>query len=57
MPYELLYIIPLSMFILFMMIIIGVTIIGTLTGNTGMVEEMMMFFKLMDRPKKKGGPR
>ena len=32
--------------ILILMIIMGVTLIGILTSNVGMVEEMMKFFKL-----------
>ena len=43
---ELIWIIPLSVTILILMIMLGVTLIGTLTGNIGMVEEMMKFFKL-----------
>lgn len=43
---ELLWIIPLSILILLLMIILGVTLIGILTGNNGMVWEMMKFFKL-----------
>jgi len=36
-------------FIFFLMIVLGVTAIGILTGNVGMVEEMMKFFKLIKR--------
>ena len=43
---ELIWIIPLSIAELMLMIILGVTLIGTLTGNVGMIEEMMKFFKL-----------
>jgi hypothetical protein len=43
---ELLWIIPLSVLILILMVIFGVTLIGTLTGNIGMVEQMIKFFKL-----------
>lgn len=43
---ELIWIIPLSIAMLILMIILGVSLIGILTGNTGMVEEMMKFFKL-----------
>ena len=31
---------------LILMIILGVTLVGILTGNIGAVEEMMKFFKL-----------
>ena len=43
---ELIWIVPLVLVQMVFMIIIGVTLIGTLTGNIGMVEEMMKFFKL-----------
>jgi hypothetical protein len=43
---ELIWIIPLSLIILMLMIIMGVTLIGVMTGNIGMVKEMMKFFKL-----------
>tara|TARA_R110001592_G_scaffold158580_3_gene389734 strand:+ start:8769 stop:8918 length:150 start_codon:yes stop_codon:yes gene_type:complete len=46
---ELIWIIPLSITILILMIILGVTLAGILTGNIGMVEEMMKFFKLTKR--------
>ena len=43
---ELIWVIPLSIAMLILMIILGVTLLGILTGNIGMVEEMMKFFKL-----------
>ena len=43
---ELIWVIPLSITILILMIILGVTLAGILNGNIGMVEEMMKFFKL-----------
>ena len=43
---ELIWVIPLSMTMLILMIILGVTLVGILTGNIGMIEEMMEFFKL-----------
>ena len=43
---DLIWVIPLSIAILILMIIMGVTLIGILTSNVGMVEEMMKFFKL-----------
>ncbi len=46
---DLIWIIPLSIAMLILMIIMGVTLIGTLTGNIGMVEEMMKFFKPKQR--------
>jgi len=46
---ELIWIVPLALVQMVFMIIIGVTLIGTLTGNIGMVEEMMKFFKLTKR--------
>ena len=46
---ELIWIIPLSITILILMIILGVTLAGILTGNIGAVEEMMKFFKLTKR--------
>jgi len=41
---ELLYIIPLSVIILFFMIIMGVTLTSIATGNPGMGEEMLKTF-------------
>jgi hypothetical protein len=46
---ELIWVIPLSIAILILMIILGVTVIGILTGSVVMVEEMMIFFKLIKR--------
>lgn len=43
---ELIWVIPLSIVMLILMIIMGVTLIGVVTGNMGMVKEMMKFFKL-----------
>lgn len=43
---DLIWIVPLNIAMLIFMIIIGVTLIGSLTGNVGMIEEMMKFFKL-----------
>jgi hypothetical protein len=48
---ELIWVIPLSIAILILMIILGVTVIGILTGSVGMVEEMMIFFKLINQKK------
>ena len=44
---ELLYIIPLSVIVLFFMIVIGVTLISIVTGDIGIVETMlkMLFYK------------
>ena len=44
---ELLYIIPLSVIVLFFMIVIGVTLISMVTGDIGIVETMlkMLFYK------------
>ena len=38
---ELLYIIPLSVIVLFFMIVIGVTLISIVTGDIGIVETML----------------
>jgi len=46
---DLIWVIPLSIAMLILMIILGVTLAGILTGNIGMVEEMMKFFKLTKR--------
>lgn len=46
---ELIWIIPLSIAMLMLMIILGVSLVGILTGNIGAVEEMMKFFKLIKR--------
>jgi hypothetical protein len=46
---KLIFIVLWSLFILFLMILLGVTVIGVLTGSVGMVEEMMIFFKLIKR--------
>jgi len=46
---KLIFIVLWSLFILFLMILLGVTVIGILTGSVGMVEEMMIFFKLIKR--------
>jgi len=43
---ELLWIIPLSILIFVIMIILGVTLIGTITGNIRMVENMINFFRI-----------
>ena len=43
---ELIWVIPLSITMLILMIILGVTLLGILTGNIEAVEEMMKFFKL-----------
>ena len=43
---KLIFILLLSLFILFLMVLLGVTAIGILTGNVGMVEEMMIFFRI-----------
>ena len=43
---ELIWVIPLSITMLMLMIILGVTLVGILTGNIGAVEEMMKFFKI-----------
>jgi len=43
---NLIWVIPLSLAILILMIIMGVTLIGVMTGNMGMIKEMMKFFKL-----------
>lgn len=50
---ELIWLIPLSILMLTLMIILGVTAIGIITGNIGMVEEMMKFFKLTETPDEK----
>jgi hypothetical protein len=44
---ELLYIIPLSVIVLFFMIVIGVTLISIVTGDIGIGETMlkMLFYK------------
>ena len=48
---ELLYIIPLSVIILFFMIVIGVTLISIVTGDIGMGETMLkiLFYKRKNR--------
>lgn len=43
---ELIWVIPLSLIILMLMIVMGVTLIGVITGNIGMIKEMIKFFKL-----------
>ncbi len=44
---ELLYIIPLSVIVLFFMIVVGVTLISIVTGDIGIGETMlkMLFYK------------
>ena len=49
---ELIWVIPLSIAVLILMIILGVTLVGILTGNMGVVEEMMKFFKLTKKTKR-----
>ena len=48
---ELLYIIPLSVIILFFMIVIGVTLISMVTGDIGIGETMLkiLFYKQKNR--------
>ena len=48
---ELLYVIPLSVIILFFMIVIGVTLISVITGDIGMGETMLkiLFYKRKNR--------
>ena len=48
---ELLYIIPLSVIILFFMIVIGVTLISIVTGDIGIGETMLkiLFYKRKNR--------
>ena len=48
---ELLYIIPLSVIILFFMIIVGVTLISMVTGDIGIGETMfkILFYKQKKR--------
>jgi hypothetical protein len=48
---ELLYIIPLSVFILFFMIVVGVTLISIVTGDIGIGETMLkiLFYKRNNR--------
>jgi hypothetical protein len=46
---EFIFALLISIVILFFMIVMGVTLIGVITGNIGMVEEMMKFFKLTKR--------
>jgi hypothetical protein len=48
---ELLYIIPLSVIILFFMSVIGVTLISIVTGDIGMGETMLkiLFYKRKNR--------
>jgi hypothetical protein len=41
---ELLYIIPLSVIILFLMVIVGGTLISIVTGNTEAGEKMIKYF-------------
>jgi hypothetical protein len=48
---ELLYIIPLSVLILFFMIVVGVTLISIVTGDIGIGETMLkiLFYKQNNR--------
>jgi hypothetical protein len=48
---ELLYIIPLSVIILFFMIVVGVTLISIVTGDIGIGETMLkiLFYKRKNR--------
>ena len=48
---ELLYIIPLSVIILFFMIVVGVTLISMVTGDIGIGETMLkiLFYKQNNR--------
>jgi len=46
---ELLFIIPLSVIILFFMIVIGVTLISIVTGDIGIGETMIKFLKTLFR--------
>jgi hypothetical protein len=48
---ELLYLIPLSVIVLFFMIVIGVTLISIVTGDIGIGETMLkiLFYKRKNR--------
>jgi hypothetical protein len=49
---ELLYIIPISVIILFLMIVIGVTLISIVTGNIEMGEQMLKILSYKQNKRK-----